>query len=277
MPIIRAMQGIEGYLYDDEADLLLALTVWTVTRFRRPYAVVELGSYCGKSTVVFGMAAKAVRPGVRVYAIDPHEGELSVADQVVQSEPTFARFLRNMESVGVADVVVPIRARSTAVKWTRPIGLLFIDALHDYESVSSDFRHFAPWVVPRGYIAFHDYGKSDFPGVTRFVDEVVGDGGFRPVDRVAGLIVLEKVSRRGNSVDAPFASRRVVAPGRLRPERTSPGRGRTTPRIEGGDPGANAICIESGPEVCLADEIQELRGAHQRSRGEVESRWNKRS
>lgn len=258
LPIIRAMQRIDGYLYDDEADLLLTATVCAVMRFRRPYAVVEIGSYCGKSTVVLGMATKAIRPGVTVYAIDPHEGELSVADEVARVEPTLGRFMQNMEDAGVADVVVPINVRSTAVNWAKPISLLFIDALHDYDSVSQDFRHFAPWVVPRGYVAFHDYGKADFPGVTRFVDEVAGRGGFRPVERVEGLIVLEKVSL----ADTPVGTRRFAIGRQNRPKLERPIAPRRKDRAAGGDPEARAICIEIGPGVCPEGDLRASMETH---------------
>jgi hypothetical protein len=53
-------------------------------------------------------------------------------------------------------------------------------------------------VVPGGYVAFHDYGKPDFPGVTSFVDEIVEGGYWQPVQRAAGLIILEKPEQPGN-------------------------------------------------------------------------------
>ena len=172
-PIMRAMQSINGFLYDDEADLLLAATARVLAMPGPPRSVVEIGSYCGKSTVVFGMTARVLHPDAKVYAIDPHQGELSVGDEIVPGEPTFKQFQRNMAAAGLEQVVVPIRKRSTDVRWNLPIGLLFVDGLHDYLSVSRDFAHFAPWVVPGGLVAFHDYGKRDFPGVTTFVDEAV--------------------------------------------------------------------------------------------------------
>jgi hypothetical protein len=192
LSIVRVMQAVEGYLYDDEADLLVAATSHVLTKSREPKAVVEIGSYCGKSTVIFGLVVKALCPNVKVYAIDPHEGELSVGEETVSGEPTFARFMHNITNAGLRNIVVPIKEYSFAVQWRKPISLLFIDGLHDYRSVARDFIHFAPWVVPGGYVAFHDYGKSDFPGVTAFVDEIVDLGYWQPVERIAGLIVLER-------------------------------------------------------------------------------------
>ena len=144
LPIIEAMQRIDGYLYDEEADLLIAATACALARSGRHAAVVEIGSYYGKSTVIFGMVAKTVRPGAKVYAIDPHEGELSVSDPVVNVEPTFATFMHNMVNAGLRSTVVPIKQRSANVRWNKPISLLFIDGLHGYHDVAHDFIHFSP-------------------------------------------------------------------------------------------------------------------------------------
>ena len=124
-PIMRAMQSINGFLYDDEADLLLAATARVLAMPGPPRSVVEIGSYCGKSTVVFGMTARVLHPDAKVYAIDPHQGELSVGDEIVPGEPTFKQFQRNMAAAGLEQVVVPIKQRSTDVRWNLPIGLLF--------------------------------------------------------------------------------------------------------------------------------------------------------
>src|SRR5215204_969316 len=126
LPIIEAMRRVEGYLYDEEADLLVAATSHALTRFKEPNTVVEIGSYCGKSTVILGLVAKSMRPKVKVYAIDPHEGELSVGDDTVEVEPTFSRFMQNVANAGLGNVVVPIKQHSFDVRWQRPISFLFI-------------------------------------------------------------------------------------------------------------------------------------------------------
>ena len=68
-----------------------------------------------------------------------------------------------------------LRARSTEVAWERPIALLFIDGLHYYDSVRGDFRHFAPFLIAGGLVAFHDYVWY-CPDVRRFVNELLAAG-----------------------------------------------------------------------------------------------------
>jgi predicted O-methyltransferase YrrM len=199
LPILQAMQRIPGYLSEEEADLLIAAAAHTLRTLERADCVVELGSFHGRSTVLLGMVAKTVRPEAKVYAIDPHQGEISSSDPSFNVEPSFGPFLRNISNAGLIDIVIPIKERSGDVQWNRPIGLLFIDALHDYDSVAQDFARFAPWVVPGGLIAFHDYGHPYFPGVATFVDEIVDRGSYQPVQCGAGLIILEKLEERDES------------------------------------------------------------------------------
>ena len=76
VPILERMRQVEGWLEDDEADLLIAVTARALAAPGERPAVVEVGSYCGRSTVVLGSVVRAVRPEARVYAIDPHQGQV---------------------------------------------------------------------------------------------------------------------------------------------------------------------------------------------------------
>jgi predicted alpha/beta hydrolase family esterase len=57
------------------------------------------------------------------------------------------------------------------------LDFVFIDADHKYESVKADIAAWLPKVRPGGHIAGHDY-HSDWPGVQKAVDEVLGKGKF---------------------------------------------------------------------------------------------------
>ena len=163
--VLRRIEPFPGWFFKNEAELLYK----TATEAARLGGeVVEIGSYCGRSTVVLAMALRSVGQGL-VYAIDPHEGDISSG----RVSPTWDTFLRNIKAAGVDDAVVPVRQRSTDVPWTQEIALLFIDGLHDYASVAADYRHFFGHVQPNGFIAFHDYSNSDHPDVRKFVSEAV--------------------------------------------------------------------------------------------------------
>ena len=193
-PILTRMRAIDGWLEDDEAEVLAAATVRTLEELPAPHAIVEVGSYCGRSTVVLGSAAQAHHPDARVYAIDPHDGVVGALDQGLQSGPsTLGRFQRNVADAGLQDVVVTIQRRSCDVAWNLPVSMLFIDGLHDYANVSRDFHHFEAHVVQGGYVAFHDYA-SYYPGVKTFVNELLASAGYEQVVCVRSMMLLRKVA-----------------------------------------------------------------------------------
>ncbi len=191
LPVLSDMKRIEGWLEEDEADLLIAAVQSACRLGHEGGSIVEIGSYCGRSTVVLARTARFFAEGVMVYAIDPHDGKVGAVDQGLQSgRPTLQRFQRNITNAGVAGIVELIQKRSWEVHWSRPISFLFIDGLHDYVSVARDFRHFASWVVEGGYVAFHDYADY-YPGVKAFVNELLADKAFELVHCVRSLIVLQ--------------------------------------------------------------------------------------
>jgi hypothetical protein len=195
LPLLGQMRRVPGWLEDDEADLLIASAVRALLGLPPPHNVVEIGSYCGRSTVVLGGVARAIGRGARVYAIDPHEGEVGALDcGIVRTQPTLAAFRRTISEARLAGVVEEVQARSCEVAWSAPVGLLLLDGLHDYANVARDFYHFEPFLVEGALVAFHDYADY-YPGVQAFVNELSGCGGYHVVGRARSMIVLGKEKR----------------------------------------------------------------------------------
>lgn len=193
---IRArIEGISGWLEADEADLLMTAAALALEGADGPRTLVEVGSYCGRSTVALGSVVRARgREGARVFAIDPHAGVVGALDcGLVSLAPTLETFRSNIAAAGLGEIVEPIVARSTEVDWDRPIDFLFIDGLHDYPSVARDFFHFEHWLVPGALIAFHDDAPY-YPGVAAFVAERIELGAYREEARAGSLTVLRKVA-----------------------------------------------------------------------------------
>jgi len=258
-PIFARMKQIEGWLAEDEADLLIAATALALTRLPQPHSLVEVGSYCGRSTVVIGSVVKALGPDARLYAIDPHDGKVGALDQgIVVTQPTLEKLKRNLAGAGLADLVSVLPTHSWEVAWAKPISLIFIDGLHDYANVARDFHHFEKWLTPGAYIAFHDYADY-YPGVKVFVHELLKSGQYQRISCVGTLMVLRKTSPRESSgvEDAQPACRGVAdqAMRNSNPEiEESPrlaARDAEGSRAEAGQ-GARASVITSGPRVsCL--------------------------
>lgn len=137
---------------------------------RPPACVVEIGSYCGGSTVIIARAAVRRNPDVVVYAVEPF----------VFDEPRYRGDYERLFDANVSDwrlsqTVVKVRqtSQAAAVTWKREIDFLYVDGDHRYEAVVSDIRAFAPFVRHGGLLAFHDYKLSGKEGVRRAVDELV--------------------------------------------------------------------------------------------------------
>lgn len=158
-----AMDKIEGWFTVDEATYLYRTAVRTTG------PIVEIGSWKGRSTAVLGKAAQ--KTGNQVFAVDPHEGNVSDGPNTGK---TLDEFMKNMIEAGVIDKVTPVVKRAADVNGEIPeeIGMVFIDGLHDYENVKADFNKFAPKVKKDGYVVFHDWSPQ-YPDIQRVVNEAL--------------------------------------------------------------------------------------------------------
>ena len=192
LPLLRRMEAIEGWLSEAEADLLAAAAVRTMAGRPGPRAIVEVGSYCGRGTVVLGGVAAALSPGSVVHAVDPHDRRLGVwGDAPGGVADTAARLRSHLDAAGLAGTVEIRRSYAAEVAVPGPIDLLVVDHLHDYASVAADFSQFQGQLVEGGLVAFHDY-RDCFPGVVAFVDQLLGTSAYTAVQRVETLVVLRK-------------------------------------------------------------------------------------
>ena len=190
--VLDRVDKIEGWLSRKEADLLMAATIKACIEMGTVHAMVEIGSFHGKSTVLIGNVLKNFHSRAKIYAIDPHNGVVGDEDKkIVALDPSLTAFTRNIEREKLNNNVELIQDFSFNVNWEKKISLLFIDGLHDYKNVARDFNHFIDYVKSGGYIAFHDYADY-YPGVKTFVDEILYDCNFRKVAVADSLIVLQK-------------------------------------------------------------------------------------
>jgi len=137
-------------------------------------AIVEIGSYRGKSTcyLAYGAGPK----GAKVYAIDPWDTAGNVDGTHGFANPeTFARFNANVRTMGYQDRIIPIKDFSTLVacRWhDLPVGLLYIDGDHKEESVRADYESWFPHLAPHATVIFDDLDTPRNPGVRIVVDQI---------------------------------------------------------------------------------------------------------
>jgi len=180
----EATREVPGYLTEKEARFLGLLAACVPTKG----AIVEIGSYKGRSTVMLAKVASHYGGGP-IVAIDPHNSPILLDHQSSQAASSYQDFLDSIQSAGVAAHVEPHAEYSTAVakSWNRPIRFLWIDGDHTYEGAKSDLDGFIPHLVPQGVVAFHDT-LSNFPGPIRvFVEDVLGSDRFGPAGFVQSI------------------------------------------------------------------------------------------
>lgn len=180
---------IPGWLHDGEGEALAAYAT------SRPGLWVEIGSYCGKSTLHLAAAAEAT--GSLLFTVDPHRGNPEMAPgQDCHHPEVWAREHGSLSVLvdtvaGHRSHVVPVVGTGDqfAATGIRP-GLVFIDAFHQYEGVRGDFDRWGPLVADGGLLTFHDAALPHWgPGI------VVGEAqreGWRLVEQVCCLAVLER-------------------------------------------------------------------------------------
>jgi hypothetical protein len=145
--------------------------------------------------VLLGSVIKNFFPGATIVSIDMHDGKQGAVDQGLKKfAPSLHYLNKNIEGANLTNVVKIIQGHSYDVKWDLPVSLLFIDGLHDYNSVSNDFNHFAAHIRQGGYVVFHDYADY-YPGVKKLVEEVLKTSLYRKITLAGSLIVLQKLKK----------------------------------------------------------------------------------
>lgn len=169
--------------------------------------MLEIGSYCGKSGIYLGSAAK-LRNTI-LFALDHHRGseenqpgwewhEPDLVDPEVGVIDTLPRFRRTIFDAGLEGTVVALVGDSPTVgsRWSIPLSFLFIDGGHGSEPAHRDYELWTPWIQPGGILAIHDVfpdpadgGRPPFEIYCRAIES----GEFTDVSATGSLRVLRRV------------------------------------------------------------------------------------
>lgn len=169
---LERLEGMgDSMLKAGEGELLARLA----SEVPADLAIVEVGSYKGASTSYLGSGSRAGNHAP-VFAVDVWDPGAHRPNSVFADSGIRGAFDNRIKSLRLGAIVTPIQGRSTLVArtWERPIGLLFIDARHDFKSAAADFSSWNKHVVSGGIVAFHDYGNPRWiDGVKLVVDEQI--------------------------------------------------------------------------------------------------------
>src|SRR4051812_4967877 len=159
----KAAEAARGFMPVDEGIALHDAAA--ATAVDGPF--LEIGSYCGKSAVYLGAAAR--ERGTVLFSVDHHRGseenqpgweyhEPDLVDPAVGLIDTLPFFRRTIHDAGLEDVVIATVADSPTLArhWTTPIAFLFIDGGHGPDPAHRDYELWTPHVAPGGMLAIHD-------------------------------------------------------------------------------------------------------------------------
>ena len=191
--LLKRVEQIEGMLSNNEAILLYNLAKKTING-----VVIEIGSFKGKSTIALGYGVKDGH-GVRVYAIDPHKGDLSYHEWELEKNalPSIKEFQQNISrNREIKEYIYPLFMTSEeAIEQVKQqADLIFVDGDHRYEGVIKDFNLWKHKLNYGGIIAFHD--SFSWEGVIRVVDEeVFGNSQYVCLGFVNSITYFKKVNQ----------------------------------------------------------------------------------
>src|SRR5271163_5122147 len=198
-------EQVQGFIPVDEGRALYDAAL----RYLDGGVGVEIGTYCGKSTLLLGAAAQ--QTASVLYTIDHHHGseehqpgweyhDTSLVDEVTGLFDTLQTFRRTLDAAGLDDHVVAVVGKSPIVArgWQSPVQMLFIDGGHSETAATQDFDGWAKWVTAGGALLIHDVfpdpkdgGQAPYQIYCRavqsgaFVERSV-TGSMRVLERTAG-------------------------------------------------------------------------------------------
>src|SRR3712207_645671 len=202
--LLQHARDAKGFMPENEG---LLLHRWA--RDRLPHGpALEVGTYCGKSAVYLGAAARDV--GGTVLTVDHHRGseenqagwehhDPTLVDPETGRMDTLPVFRRTIARAGLEEEVVAVVGQSATVARHRrtPLALLFIDGGHGEEPAHTDYEGWAPWVRRGGLLLIHDVfpdpadgGRPPYEIYLRALEdgfeEVAACGSMRALRRVRG-------------------------------------------------------------------------------------------
>jgi len=199
----------KGFMPPDEGDALY-LAACSACKALPQLPIVEVGTYCGRSTVWLGAAARKFR--TNVFAVDHHFGseenqqgwewfDESLVDSASGRLNTLPSLVDTLRRSRLTDVVIPVVGESKVVSshWSKQVALCFIDGGHGDEPAKDDYLGWAPKVAMNGYLAIHDVfadpkhgGQAPFKYI---YSAAIDSGEFIELSATGSLRVLQRIEK----------------------------------------------------------------------------------
>ncbi|HEX6487785.1 MAG TPA: class I SAM-dependent methyltransferase [Candidatus Dormibacteraeota bacterium] len=200
--LVRLADPVPGFMPAEEG---LALHAAALVAPAGP--LLEIGSWCGKSAVYLGTAARA-RNSV-LFTVDHHRGSEENQPGEQYHDPRFVDpqtgqvdtlpcLRQTLRLTQLEDCVIVVVGKSDLVasNWQARLGLVFIDGGHSLPAVRADYDGWAPHLVPEGLLAIHDVFPNPADGGRppfEVYELARASGDFEEVSATGSLRVLRKM------------------------------------------------------------------------------------
>jgi predicted O-methyltransferase YrrM len=200
----QAAEAAKGFMPPGEGLALYR----TAAAYAARGPVVEIGTYCGKSTIYLAAAARDADQ--MVITVDHHHGseenqagweyhDTTLVDERTGRLDTLPHFRATLADAGLESQVIAVVGRSAQVArlWRTPLGMLFIDGGHTDAAAQADYANWSPWVTRGGALAIHDVFPDPADGGQapyRIYQRALESGEFAEVAVHGSLRVLERTT-----------------------------------------------------------------------------------
>jgi predicted O-methyltransferase YrrM len=208
--LFAVARSAEGFMPDDEGEALYRAAL-RAGRTSPAATFVEVGAWCGKSTVYLGAAAEA--SGAVLFSLDHHHGSEEnqagwehhnpgLVDPDTGRIDTLPHWRRTVGRAGLETTVVGLVGDSPIVagRWSTPLDFCFIDGGHGDEPAWADYRGWSPHVPVGGLLAIHDVFPDPADGGRPPFDlwcHALDSGAFTEDGACGSLRVLKRVRPPG--------------------------------------------------------------------------------
>lgn len=193
-------KDIKGFMPEHEGK---ALYKWA-RKFSEYGPLLEIGTYCGKSSMFLSEGAQANNQ--YVYTIDHHMGseehqvneeyfDIEIFDELSKRINSFPLFLENINNFGIKNIVPIVNESSlVAESWNSPLAMVFIDGGHSLETAMNDFMSWHEKIISGGALVIHDIFENSEDGGQAPYEVYMHalKNGFNDFDRVDTIVCLKK-------------------------------------------------------------------------------------
>ena len=167
---LYGIEKIKGFMPPHEGEVLIK---WA-SKFSIKGVIMEIGTYCGKSSIYLSVGAK--KNNQIVFTLDHHLGseehqineeyfDKEIYDYSEKRVNTLPLLIQNINHFKIENIV-PIISESTkaSINWDTNLGILFIDGGHSFESANNDYLCWEPKIIKGGALIIHDIFENPSDG-----------------------------------------------------------------------------------------------------------------